>query len=155
MEKYNNYIAAYKNYKKFEEEGKLIWCRYYLDDYQFNQRVDFVLELIRNYVKEEFVMEVQFWEKNELISDFFKNIKNSCSIIKKYRNKQDPGVIISEDYCLDMDFFQQLLQNHYNYELAYEPSLSVKILLFIDKKDYLMVFDFYDDRGFIINYYYK
>jgi hypothetical protein len=152
--KYNKYIEIYRNYKKFEENEKLVWSRFYLEDYAFDKRKYFVLALIENCVKNEFVIEVQFWEENQKMVEFFKQLKNSYSIIKEYNNKQSPGIIVIDDYCLDIHFFEQLLQSHYNYELASEPALSVKILLFINQKDHLRVFDFYDDRGFTISYYY-
>ena len=152
--KYQKYLKIFKNRKKFEKKGKIIWSRYYLDDYDFSKRVDFVLSLIHNHVQKEFISEIQYWEDNHKMVNFFEQSKNSYSIIKEYKNGQKPGIIVIDDNQMDMNFFKNLLLNHYNFELAYEPALSIKILLFVNYDDYLMAFDLYDDRGFIINYYF-
>ena len=152
--KYQKYLAIFRSYKKFEKRNKLIWSRYYLDDYDFSKRIDFVSSIVQNHVQKEFIVEIQYWEDNQKMVNFFQQLKNSYSIIKEYKNGQTPGIIVISDNQLDMHFFKNLLSNHYNYELAYKPSLSIKLLLFINYDDYLMIFDFYDDRGFIINYYY-
>lgn len=151
---YDKYIKVYKGYKKFEEDKKLVWSRYYFDDYSFSRRVGFVLALIQNYIKKEFTLEVKFWEENSKIIDFFKEMQNSYAVVQEYKNGEEPGIIVIDDKNLDIKFFEQLLQRHYNHDLAYEPALSVKLLLFVNSDENLTVFDLYDDRGFIINHYY-
>lgn len=151
---YDKYLEVYKDYKKFEEDKRLVWSRYYFDDYCFSRRVGFVLALIQNYVKNEFTVEVKFWEENNKIIDFFKKIQNSYTVVQEYNNGEEPGIIVIDDNNLDIKFFEQLLQRHYNHDLAYEPALSVKLLLFVNSDENLTVFDLYDDRGFIINHYY-
>lgn len=151
---YDEYIKVYKDYKKFEEDKRLVWSRYYFDDYSFYRRVDFVLTLIQSYIKKEFTVEVKFWEENSKIIHFFKQIQNSYIVMQEYKNGEEPGIIIIDDNNLDVKFFEQLLQRHYNHDLAYEPALSVKILLFVNSDKKLTVFDLYDDRGFIISHYF-
>lgn len=152
--KYRKYIKIYKSYKKFSKKKSLVWCRYYLDDFDFNKRVNFVSDFLKIKNKDEFVMEVQYWENNDKIMNFFDSSKIFYTVIKKFNDNPDPGVLVCEGENFDLLFFKKLLQNHYNSDFAKNPALSVKILLFFNYSDYLQIFDFYDDRGFIINYYY-
>lgn len=82
----------------------------------------FVLAQIQNYVKKEFTMEVKFWEKNDKTIDFFKQMQNSYTVVQEYKNGEESGIIVVEDNNLDIKFFEQLLQRHYNHDLAYEPT---------------------------------
>jgi hypothetical protein len=152
--KYKKYSKIFKRYKEYEKRKKIVWSRYYLDEYDFSRRVDFILNLIQSHVQKEFVVEIKYWEDNYKMAIFLEQSKNSYSIIKEYKNGQKPGIIVINDNNMDMRFFENLLSNHYNFELACEPALSIKVLLFINYDDYLMIFDFYDDRGFIISYYF-
>lgn len=152
---YNEFIKIYHNRVKYETEKKFIWNRYYLDNYLLNKRVDFVEKLIKDSVKGEFLLEIRFWDDTKRILDFFKNLKNENYLLEEYKGGEKPGIIIVDDKGLDVTFFRDLLQCHYNYEQAEDPSLNVKILLFINSDIDLKVYDFYDDRGFIVNYYYN
>ncbi len=151
--KYSELIEIYHNRAKYEAEDRFIWNRYYLDNYSFNKRVEFVTDLIKKDVKEDFLLEIKFWDNTELVLDFFKKLKNKNYFLEDYKGGEKPGIIIVDDKNLEIEFFTELLQCHYNYELAEEPSLNIKILLFINKKTDIIVYDFYDDRGFIVNYY--
>lgn len=154
MEKsYNEIISIYNNRTNYESDNKFIWNRYFLDNYSLNRRVDFVSELIKDSVRNGFLVEVKFWDSTEKVLDFFKNLKNKSYVLKEYKDGQEPGIIIVEDKELDIEFFSDLLQRHYNYEHAEDPSLNIQILLFIERGTDLIVYDFYDDRGFIVNYY--
>jgi hypothetical protein len=152
--KYSKYIKIFKSHKKFEKSKKLVWSRYYFDDYEFNKRVRFVLSLVKNYLKDGFVMEIKFWEENDKMLELFAETKNSYKMIRGYEKAEEPGIMTVDDLFLDLIFFEKLLQWHYNYEVAKEPALSIKVLLFFEDEEKLTIFDFYDDRGFIINYYY-
>jgi hypothetical protein len=151
---YYKYLKIYKNHKISTDKKRFIWSRYYLDDYEFTKRIDFVLNQIKNHAQREFICEIKYWEDNNKMENFLQQLKTPYSIVKEYKNGKKCGIIVINDKKLDIHFFKNLLINHYNYELAYEPALSVKIMLFINYEDYLMAFDFYDDRGFIINYYF-
>ncbi len=151
---YENCVQIFKDYKKYEKQESLVWCRYYLDDYKFENRVRFVLNMIKPHVNGNFIMEVKFWDKNTIIKDFFHESTNKYYIQREYRSNKTPGLVIMEDNNLNLKFFEKLLINHYNYEKALDPALNVKILLFVNYNNFLLVFDFYDDRGFIVNYYY-
>ena len=152
---YSEFIEIYHSRVKYEAENKFVWNRYYLDNYLFNKRVDFVKKLIKDSVKGEFLLEIRFWDDTKMILDFFKNLKNKNYLLEEYKGGEKPGIIIVDDRDLDVTFFSDLLQCHFNYEQAEDPSLNIKILLFTNSDINLKVYDFYDDRGFIVNYYYK
>lgn len=153
--KYYKFLDIYNNRKKYELEKKFIWSRFYFDNFSFDKRVNFVIEMIKESLKEEFILEIKFWDNNILTLDFFKNLTNRNSILEEYKGEESPGIIIVYGRNLELSFFIELLQSHYNYELAEDPSLNIKVLLFIDTTKCLKIYDFYDDRGFIVNFYFE
>jgi len=96
-----------------------------------------------------------YWEKNEIISEFIKNnTKSEFKITSLYRNGELPGVLFINEKGIDENFFNTLLMNHFNYEMAESPSLNLRVQLFIHHDDLLTLLDIYDDRGvnvFLIN----
>lgn len=154
MKAYKTLLRIYKDTKRFRKKGRFVWCRYYLDDYDFNKRIKFITSLLQDFTEKRFTIELKFWEETDKIKKFFDEFAKRYIIVKQYGNGRKPGILVYNGNALDMFFFSTLLKNHYNYEHAIEPALSMKLLMFIEDDDRITIFDFYDDRGFIINYYY-
>ena len=90
---------------------------------------------------------ILFWEKDEVLENClaFWNYKK----IKSYKNGIKPGIIFVEQDKIDTEFIDFILLRHFNFELAKEPSLNIKVQFFIKFDDqFSMLFDIYDDRGF-------
>jgi len=97
---------------------------------------------------------ILFWEKNEQIENFINSkFSNKQYEIKTlYRNGKLPGVMYIEEKTIDVNFLETLLQNHFNYEMAVDPSLNLRVQICINQKDFTILLDIYDDRGFNIYY---
>ncbi|MGS4345509.1 hypothetical protein ACKUSY_07935 [Myroides odoratus] len=152
---YHSFLEIYYNRKKHELDDKFIWSRYYLDDYSFDKRVGFVTEFVKDDLKKEFLLEIKFWENTQTVVNLLKEVQEESYIVEEYKGGEAPGILVIQDCNLNKVFFTQLVQFHYNFELAKSPSLNIKLLLFIDTVSYLKVYDFYDDRGFLVNFYFK
>ena len=87
----------------------------------------------------------------ELIKE--EQIKVNYKKIKSYKNGIKPGIIFLEQDKIDTKFIDFILLRHFNFELAKEPSLNIKVQFFIKFDDqFSMLFDIYDDRGFYAYY---
>jgi hypothetical protein len=95
---------------------------------------------------------ILFWEKNEIIESFFKlNFpKKEYIIYQPYKNKKSPGICFVRDLEIDKMFFKMLINNHFNFELAKNPSLCVRVQMYIYITGFKILLDIYDDRGFYL-----
>jgi len=67
-----------------------------------------------------------------------------------YKNGKQPGNIFTDEEVLDISFLKLLLSNHFNFEMAKEPSLNIRVQLCVNLHSFIILLDIYDDRGFDI-----
>ena len=65
-----------------------------------------------------------------------------------YRNEEDPGILYIDMDSFDEKVFRNLLTNHFNYEMAEDPSLNMRVQICLNEKNGTRLLDIYDDRGF-------
>jgi hypothetical protein len=157
----NNHIDSVSFDKKLggilkTKEGKnLIKGRFDIESIQLKHKADFLISFIS--LQEEIfsiTYKILFWEKDEVIERFF-NLNFSpkqYKINKTYRGGKLPGSVFVDESGIDKIFLKTLLDSHFNYEMAKEPSLNIRVQLCINVKDIVVLLDIYDDRGFYIYY---
>jgi hypothetical protein len=92
---------------------------------------------------------VLFWEEDAKIENFFKlNFPNKKYVkASSYKNGKQAGVIFVDDEALDTPFLKSILNNHFNFEMAKEPSQNIRVQLCANLDNYIILLDIYDDRG--------
>ena len=65
----------------------------------------------------------------------------------RYNNKEAPGIIYLDMDAFDEKVFRSLLTNHFNYEMAENPSLNIRVQICLNEKKGTRLLDIYDDRG--------
>lgn len=96
------------------------------------------------------VYKILFWERDEKIEEYLlKNIdKRKYIKTKSYKNGARAGVIFIKEKALEPNFLRSILLHHFNFELAKEPSLNIRVQLAVNNKEkFSILFDIYDDRG--------
>ena len=72
--------------------------------------------------------------------------------VLSYKNGKRAGVIFIDDRILDESFLKSVLDNHFNFEMAKEPSQNLRVQICVNLNNIIMLLDIYDDRGFDIYY---
>lgn len=155
----NNYIVNSENFdKKFKallvnkNKKSVIKLKFDFESVCVGKKIELIKFLISNKnLVGNIVYKILFWEKDEALENClaFWNYKK----IKSYKNGIKPGIIFVEQDKIDTKFIDFILLRHFNFELAKEPSLNIKVQFFIKFNDqFSMLFDIYDDRGFYAYY---
>ena len=73
---------------------------------------------------------------------------------RPYKNGARAGVIFIKEKAFDPNFLRSVLLHHFNFELAKEPSLNIRVQLAANNKEkFSILFDIYDDRGCYVYYF--
>lgn len=119
----------------------------------------FVIQLLKTLEEvKSITYKIFFWEKDELIKNFFNLNLNSkdYKITVGYSDAEASGVLFIDDKELDLSFIKTLLDTHFNYELGVFPSLNLRVQICVNNTDdFIYLLDVYDDRGFDIYYLFK
>ena len=101
------------------------------------------------------VYKILFWEKDEKIEEhLLKNMKGQYTKAKPYKNGARAGVIFIKEKAFEPNFLKFILLRHFNFELAKEPSLNIRVQLAVNNKEkFSILFDIYDDRGCYVYYF--
>jgi hypothetical protein len=121
-----------------------------------NKKIDFIVHKISEFEFRKIVFKIIFWDDENRILDVINKKYDFDSIIssKQYKNGATPGVIFIEDSKLNVSFFRQILLLHFNFELAKDPCINMKLQIFFDfENDKDILLDIYDDRGFNVYYF--
>jgi len=95
---------------------------------------------------------IMYWEQDERMKYLFSNKK--YKLVVSYKHGKRPGIIYLEDKIIDTVFLNTLLETHFNYEMAKDPSINMRVQLCLNQAYSIILLDIYDDRGFDIYYYY-
>lgn len=135
-------------------DKKVIQVRYDIEDINVTKKGGFVENTIKSFgLITSITYKILFWEKEEVIQTFIQSNKNKdFKISVKYKNGKKPGVIFIEEETLDKSFLEALLLNHFNHEMAEDPSMNIRVQLGVNYKNGIRLLDIYDDRGFYMYY---
>ncbi len=128
--------------------------RFDIENIELRKKADFIIKFILS-IKSiiSVTYKILYWEKDAILKAFFTNLgKNNFGISNSYRNGKLPGVVFTEEAVIDESFLKLLLENHFNYEMAKEPALNLRIQICINQEELITVLDIYDDRGFGVLY---
>lgn len=144
---FNQKFSKILNTKKGEN---IIWGRYDIESVGIEEKNNFIIKLISGQII-GVTYKILFWDNDEIIQNFINtNYKGNYSILTNYANGEEPGILYIDDIDLNNFFFDKLLTNHFNYELAKDPSLNIRIQICINYINHIKLLDIYDDRGFDI-----
>ena len=154
-----NYIANSENFDKqfkslLKNKNKkcVIKSQFDFENVNVSKKIELIKFLITNKnLADSIVYKIIFWEKDEVIENFL--VSKNYKKMKSYKNGIRPGIIFVEENKIDIEFLNFILLRHFNFELAKEPSLNVRIQFFVKFDDeFSILFDIYDDRGFYAYY---
>lgn len=125
--------------------------RFDIENIDHSCKVDFIISFLfslNNIIA--ITYKILHWEDDWKIEEFIKSNNLNKGFEKKlpYKNGKSPGIIFIDDEVLDKTFLIRLLNIHFNYEVALEPSQNLRIQLCVNLDSLIVLFDFYDDRGF-------
>lgn len=129
--------------------------RFDIENIEMSKKSDFIVAFLLSlkFIK-GITYKILFWEKDDVLTELFKfNFSNKKSEISvSYRSGKLPGVLFVNDREVDELFLRLILENHFNYEMAKNPALNLRVQICINQEEFLTLLDIYDDRGFDIYY---
>lgn len=149
-----NFDTFFEGLLKVDKAEKVIRGRFDIEDIGLNGKNNFITHLISSLGKiSSLTYKILFWEKNHVIQTFIQSNKRiEFRISTKYESGKKPGVVFIDENGLDKAFFEVLLTNHFNYEMAEEPSMNIRVQLCVNYENHISIIDIYDDRGGNIYY---
>jgi len=125
-----------------------------IENIELRKKAEFIIKILLSIkLINSVTYKILYWEKDEILKEFFNNSRNSnYSISRSYRNGKIPGVVFLDDTTIEEFFLKSLLENHFNYEMASEPALNLRVQICVNQEEFITVLNIYDDRGFDIFY---
>jgi hypothetical protein len=132
---------------------KAIEGQFNLEQISYKKRVDLICNTILSLNDKFKICRILFWEKDENIKTFLQRSfpEEKFIIYKSYENKKTPGICFIHTQKESNTLFRILLTNHFNYELAKEPALNIRVQIYIETIYTSFFLDIYDDRGFYMH----
>ena len=149
-----NFKDTFDKLLRNKKGDNIVTGRYDLESLKINDKILFIFEaFIKNKDVRGITYNLLYWEKDGLIKGFLDSKKKENYLIfRNYSGEAIPGEILLDQKEIEFSFFQSLLINHFNHELALEPSINLRVQICINYKNKYLLLDIYDDRGFDIYY---
>lgn len=146
-----------KNFIKLLEIKKgenIVKGRFDIEPIGLKEKIDFITHLLFSFKSvSSLTYKILFWENDKVIQEFIEsNQKKIFDIVTSYKNGEMPGALFIDERTIDEAFLRVLLINHFNHEMAKDPSLNIRVQICVNHEEYITLLDIYDDRGFDIYY---
>lgn len=146
-----------KNFASLLETKKgknIVKGRFDIEPIGLNKKIEFITRLLFSFKSVlSLTYKILFWEKDSVVQKLVKsNKEKTCQFVTSYKNGELPGVLFIDERTIDEAFLNKLLINHFNNEMAKNPSLNMRVQICVNHEEYITLFDIYDDRGFDIYY---
>lgn len=151
----SNFNQNFKKLLKVKKGRAIASGRLCLESIKLKDKAEFVILLISSLKSIiGITYKILFWEEDVKIENFLEmNFPNKrYEKVLSYKNGKQAGVIFIDDGILDISFLKSVLNNHFNFEMAKEPSQNLRVQICVNLDSIIMLLDIYDDRGFNIYY---
>lgn len=151
----SNFDQSFKSLLKSKKGKNIVSGRLYLESIKLDSKTDLIILLISSLKSiTGITYKILFWEENTKIEGFLEsNLPNKkYEKVLSYKNGKRAGAIFIDDIFLDISFLKSILNNHFNFEMAKEPSLNLRVQICVNLESIIMLLDVYDDRGLDIYY---
>jgi len=145
-----NFDESFGNLLKEKKGQGVIKGRFDIEPVALEKKLDFIVQFFFSLrVVKCLTYKILFWEKDDLLT----SLMTSMNVTKywlstSYDNGEVPGVLYVDMDTFDESVFRLLLTNHFNYELAEDPSLNIRVQICLSEENKIKLLDIYDDRGF-------
>ena len=142
----------------FKKRDRFIDARFNVESLPLDARPDFVIQLLLSFEKAlRIIHKILFWEEDTRLLSFMESHarNRNYSLTTSYKGRGSPGIIYMVDESIDKIFLAEILKYHFNYEPVQEPSFDMQLQTCIDHKEFAVLIDIYDDRGFDMSHFPK
>ena len=150
-----NFDRHFKKLLKIKAGNNVVKGRFDMEAIVLDAKSDFIIQLLLSFKNIlGITYKILFWEKDERIEALIKEkfYDKNYQITVSYKNGKLPGAVYVEDRIIDKNFLKEALNNHFNYEMAKDPALNIRVQICVNQVDFVILLDIYDDRGFDIYY---
>jgi len=149
-----NFDKSFERLLETKKSQNVAKGRFDIELMELSGKIEFITHLLLSFKSVSgLTYKILFWEKDNVVQNVIEqNNEKVIDIVTSYKDGEIPGVIFIDEGILDITFLSALLTNHFNHEMAKEPSLNLRVQICVNHEDYITLFDIYDDRGFDIYY---
>ena len=134
---------------KTKEGENIIKGRFDIEPVPLVRKLDFIIQFFSLKLVGSLTYKILFWEKDDLLVSLMASINvTKYWLSTSYENGEAPGVLYIDFNTFDESVFRQLLIQHFNYEMAEDPSLNIRVQICLNEENQIKLLDIYDDRGF-------
>ena len=151
----SNFDQNFKKLLKIKKGKNIANGRLCLELIKLNDKAELLILLISSLKSIiGITYKILFWEEDTKIDSFLElNFPNKkYEKVSSYKNGKQAGIIFVDDRVLDISFLESVLNIHFNFEMAKEPSLNLRVQICVNLDNIVMLLDVYDDRGFDVYY---
>ena len=151
----SNFNQNFKKLLKIKKGRGIANGRLCIESITLKDKAEFVILLISSLKSIiGITYKILFWEEDVKIEKFLElNFPNKrYEKVLSYKNGKQAGAIFIDDGILDISFLKSILNNHFNFEMAKEPSQNLRVQISVNLDNIIILLDIYDDRGFDIYY---
>lgn len=133
------------NFAKFYH-GKQNYLNCNIESLNFEDKIN----TIETYFNNSNLIEIKlyYWEPDSLIQQYIKNFNYEFLLLKSYKGRIKPGVVLISLKVMDTVLIRNLLFNHFNKDFSRNPYLDIRPYFLIRNQENEIVLEVYDDRGF-------
>jgi len=149
-----NFDKSFEKLFEIKKGDNIVKGRFDIEPIQLKEKIDFITHLLLSFKSvSSLTYKILFWDSDKIIQKFIESNKEKIfEIITPYKNGEMPGTLFIDERAIDEAFLHTLLINHFNYEMAKDPSLNIRVQICVNHEKYITLLDIYDDRGFDIYY---
>ncbi|MEM7511323.1 MAG: hypothetical protein AAF388_10355 [Bacteroidota bacterium] len=149
-----NFDNYFKNLLNKKGGKNVITSRFDLEAVLLEEKLDFIIQLFFSKKTIDYLIyKILYWEDDSSIKRALNSLEiTDFEIDSSYNGDENPGVLFIELTSFDKFIFKSLLINHFNFEIAEEPSLNLRIQICLGIGERIYLLDIYDDRGFDMYY---
>ncbi|KAA5535581.1 hypothetical protein [Paenimyroides baculatum] len=146
-----NFDDQFKVLLENKKGENVITGRFDIESIGLIKKIDFIIEFFSLNQIIGSTIKILFWEKDSFLINLMTSMNvTNYWLATSYKNEEIPGTLYIDMSVFDESVFRQLLINHFNFEMAENPSLNIRVQISLTKEKKVTLLDIYDDRGFDI-----
>lgn len=146
-----NFDDQFRTLLENKKGDKVITGRFDIEPVGLINKIDFIIQFFSLKLIMGLTIKILFWENDSLLKNLMASMNvTKYQLVNSYKNGENPGILYIDMNVLEESVIRQLLINHFNYEMAQDPSLNIRVQICLVEENKITLLDIYDDRGFYI-----
>lgn len=146
----NNFDDCFDKILNRKRKSNVVRISHDLENLSYKKKKEFVAYKMKGFENCSVIYKILFWDDFSKIQNILNRYEFQKIVIdRQYKGKVRPGVLYLENDSLNIEFLNQVINLHFNFEVASKRNfIQMKLYLALLHNNTTHLFNFYDDRGF-------